>query len=119
VGPYTHTDSLQPAANTNWQDALFKPANVFSNDLAIYGGNSKNGFLLDLGYYDNDGLIEFTNYRRYSARVNSHFSTFNDRLKIGENLQLAQTSQVLSTTDVGGAATPGLALTLPPHDPII
>ena len=39
-------------------------------------------------------------------------------LKIGENFQFAQTSQINSTTDVGGAATPELSLTLPPTIPL-
>ena len=118
VGPYSAADSLEPAASTNWQDALFKPATVISNDLAISAGSGKSGFLIDLGYYNNDGLVEFTKYRRYNVRVNSHTSAFNDRLKIGENLQVARTSQVNSTTDVGGAPTPELALTLPPTIPL-
>ncbi len=118
TGPFSATDSLMPSANTNWQDALYKQATVSSNDLAVTGGNSRNGFLIGLGYYNNNGLIEFTNYRRYNARINSHASAFNDRLKFGENFQVAQTSQVNSTTDVGGASTPGLALTLPPTIPL-
>jgi TonB-linked SusC/RagA family outer membrane protein len=118
TGPFSATDSLEPAANTNWQDALYQPATVSANDLAVSGGNSKNGFLIDLGYYNNSGLIEFTHYNRYNARVNSHTSAFNDRLKIGENFQLSSTSQVNSTTDVGGASTPGLALTLAPTIPL-
>ncbi|HEY6977959.1 MAG TPA: SusC/RagA family TonB-linked outer membrane protein [Chitinophagaceae bacterium] len=118
VGPYSATDSLEPVANTNWQDALYKPATIISADLAISAGNNKNGFLADFGYYNNDGLIEFTRYRRYNARINGHTSTFNDRLKIGEDLQVSRTSQVNSTTDVGGAPTPELALTLPPTIPL-
>src|SRR6476661_1069940 len=31
VGPYSATDSLEPVANTNWQDALYKPATVISS----------------------------------------------------------------------------------------
>lgn len=118
TGPFSATDSLEPVANTNWQDALFKTAIVTSNDLAISGGNGKNGFLVDLGYFNNDGLIVFTKYRRYNARVNSHASAFNDRLKFGENLQISRTSQINSTNDVGGAPTPGLALTLAPTIPL-
>lgn len=118
VGPYSATDSLMPVASTNWQDALFKPANVVSTDLAISSGNARSGFLMNVGFYNNDGLIQFTKYRRYNARINGHTSAFNDRLKIGENFQVSRTSQVNSTTDVGGAATPGLALTLAPTIPL-
>jgi hypothetical protein len=73
---------------------------------------------MDLGYYDNNGLIQFTKYQRYNGRINSHTSAFNSRLKVGENLQLSRTSQVNSTTDVGGAPTPALALILAPTIPL-
>ncbi len=63
-------------------------------------------------------MVEFTKYQRYNARINSHTSVFNNRLKIGENLQVSSTSQINSTTDVGGASTPSLALTLPPTIPV-
>ena len=118
AGPYSATDSLEPAGNTNWQDALYKPATITSNNLTISSGSGKSGFLVDLGYYSNNGLIVFTNYQRYNVRINTHTSAFNGRLKIGENLQLSRTSQVNSTTDIGGASTPSLALTLSPTIPV-
>jgi TonB-dependent starch-binding outer membrane protein SusC len=118
TGPFSASDSLEPSASTNWQDALYQPATITANDLALSAGNSRNGVLMDLGYYYNSGLVVFTNYKRYSVRVNSHISAFKDRLKMGENFQLSSTSQINSTTDVGGASTPGLALTLAPTIPL-
>lgn len=118
VGPYSATDSLEPVGNTNWQDALFKTATVTSNDLLISAGAGKSGLVIALGYFNNNGLIEFTKYQRYNARINAHTAAFNGRLKFGENLQLSRSSQVNSTNDVGGAPTPGLALTLSPTIPL-
>ncbi|MBS1600204.1 MAG: SusC/RagA family TonB-linked outer membrane protein [Bacteroidetes bacterium] len=118
IAPFVGGDSTEPVANTNWQDALFKTATIANTDLSISAGTSKSGFLIDLGYYNNNGLIQFTNFRRYNARINSHTSAFNGRLKIGENVQISRTSQINSTNDVGGAATPGLALTLTPTIPL-
>jgi len=118
IAPFVGGDSTEPVGNTNWQDALFKTATITSNNLSIAAGNAKNGLLIDLGYYNNNGLVVFTKFQRYTARVNSHASAFNDRLRIGENFQLSRTSQINSTSDVGGAATPGLALTLSPTIPL-
>jgi TonB-dependent starch-binding outer membrane protein SusC len=118
IAPFVGGDQTEPVANTNWQNALFNPATITSNNLSITAGSGKNGLLIDLGYYNNSGLIVFTKYQRYSARINSHASAFNDRLRIGENLQLSRTSQINSTNDVGGAPTPDLALTLTPTIPL-
>ena len=118
IAPFVGGDSLEPAASTNWQNALYKTAIVTSNDLAISNGNAKSGFLIDLGYYDNNGLMVFTHYQRYSARINAHTSAFNDKFRFGENVQFSRTSQVNSTTDVGGDAVGDLALTLAPTIPL-
>jgi len=118
IAPFVGGDSLEPAASTNWQNALYKTALVTSNDLAISNGNAKSGFLIDLGYYDNNGLMVFTHYQRYSARINAHTSAFNDKFRFGENVQFSRTSQVNSTTDVGGDAVGDLALTLAPTIPL-
>lgn len=118
IAPYVGGDSLQPVGNTNWQKALYKTAHFYNNDLSISAGTAKSGFLVDLSYVKNDGLIVFTNYRRYAARINARTSVFNDRLRIGENLLISNSSQVNSTTDIGGASTPGLSLTLAPTIPL-
>lgn len=118
IAPYVGGDTLEPAASTNWQNALYKTAWITSNDLAISAGTGKSGLLIDLGYYHNSGLMQFTYYQRYNARINSHTSAFNGRLKFGENVQLSRTSQVNSTTDVGGDAVGDLALTLAPTIPL-
>ena len=118
IAPFVGGDSLEPVANTNWQNELFKTAWITSNDLALYAGNDKSGFLVDLGFYNNNGLIKYTNYQRFNARINSHTTGFNGKFRFGENLQLSRTSQVNSTTDVGGAAVGDLAITLAPTIPL-
>jgi len=118
IAPFVGGDSPEPVGNTNWQNALYKTALLTSNDIGIAAGNAKSGIFLDFGYLDNSGLLQFTNFRRYNARINSHTSGFNGRLKIGENFQLSRSSQVGSTKDVGGAWTPTLALILAPTIPL-
>ncbi len=118
ITPFVGGDSLEPAASTNWQNALYKMATVSSNDLAISAGNSKSGLLIDLSYFKNNGLMQYTHFQRYSARINAHTSAFNGNLRFGENAEFSRTSQVNSTTDVGGDAVGDLALTLAPTIPL-
>lgn len=118
VAPYVGGDSLEPVGNTNWQNALYKTALVTNTDIGIAAGNAKSGMFMDFGYLDNNGLLQFTNYQRYSARVNAHTSGFGGRLRLGENFQLSRTSQLLAAKDPGGALTPTLALILAPTIPL-
>jgi TonB-linked SusC/RagA family outer membrane protein len=118
IAPFVGGDSLEPVGNTNWQNELYKTALLTSNDIGIAAGNARSGLFLDFGYLSNNGLLQFTNFQRYNARINSHTSGFNGRFRIGENFQLSRTSQVGSTKDVGGALTPTLALILAPTIPL-
>jgi len=118
IAPFVGGNQLEPVGNTNWQDELYKTALVTSNDVGIASGNAKSGMFMDFGYLDNNGLLQYTDFQRYNARINSHTSGFNGRLKIGENLQLSRTSQVGAAKDPGGALTPTLALILAPTIPL-
>ena len=62
--------------------------------------------------------MQFTNYQRFNARINAHTTAFNGKFRFGENVQSPRTSQVNSTTDVGGDAVGDLALTLAPTIPL-
>lgn len=118
IQPFVGGDSLEPVGNTNWQNEVYKTAIVSSNELTVSAGSSKSGLLIDLGYYKNSGLMVYTFFERYSARINGHTSLFNGKLKIGQNLMLTRTAQIYSNTDVGGAQIPGLAITLAPTIPV-
>ncbi|HEY4336378.1 MAG TPA: SusC/RagA family TonB-linked outer membrane protein, partial [Puia sp.] len=118
VAPFVGGSPLEPVGNTNWQDELYKTALVTQNDIGISAGNARNAISMNFGYLDNNGLLQYTTYRRYNARINSHVSGFNNHLRVGENLQISRTSQVGSGSDPGGANTPTLALILAPTIPL-
>lgn len=118
ISPFVGGDTSVPVGNTNWQNELYKTAVINSQNLTISAGTDKSSLLIDLGYYKNAGLIAYTNYQRYNARINTFTTLFNGRVKVGENVMLSRSSQVLSTTDIGGASTPGLAVTLAPTIPV-
>src|SRR5690606_2940356 len=44
--------------------------------------------------YDNKGIIKETNFNRISARMNSTYKLFNDRVTIGENFTINRTEEV-------------------------
>ena len=118
IVPFVGGDQLQPAGNTNWQDAAYEKAIVTQQDLTLTAGTGRSSLLINLGYFKNTGMLKYTNYDRYSARINA-FTTFLDgKVKIGENLQLARSSETLASNDLGGAPTTELAITLAPTLPV-
>ncbi|GAB2766313.1 TonB-dependent receptor [Rhabdobacter roseus] len=76
--------------DTDWQDVMFNPAPIMDHQVSISGGNANSRFYSSVGYFNQDGILPFTNYRRQSFRINSDH-------KIGKRLTVGQT--LLAATD--------------------
>jgi TonB-dependent starch-binding outer membrane protein SusC len=111
-------DSTEPSANTDWQKVMFKTGIITSNDLTITAGSDKSTLLINLNYLDNDGILRYNGYRRYGARINGATSLFNDKLKIGNNLQFFTSSETPVANDLGGASVLYDALFVSPLIPV-
>ncbi|WPR72724.1 TonB-dependent receptor [Flavobacterium sp. NG2] len=118
VKPFVGGDTNVPVGDTDWQDAVYQTGLLVNNDLSISGGSDKANAVLNLGYLDNSGMLKFTNYERYTARLNANFKLFNDKVKFGINSQFTQSDERSASTDVGSAPTPGLAISLAPTIPV-
>ena len=118
VQPFVGGDPLVPVGDTDWQDETYETGYVTSNDLTVSAGNENSALLVNLGYIKNTGIMKYTDYERYSARINANTTFFNDKLRMGANSELATSNQTLTASDLGGAATPGLAITLAPTIPV-
>lgn len=70
---------------TDWQDEIFRTSPVQNYQLSVSGGSEKSKFLLSLGYFDQEGIIINSNYKRYSARAKID-SELNNWLKVGINV---------------------------------
>src|SRR5215210_851844 len=99
IVPFVNGDPLQPAANTNWQNESYETAIINQQDLTVTAGTGRSSLLINLGYFKNTGMLKYTNFDRYTARVNAYTTFLNDKVKIGENLQLARSSQTLQASD--------------------
>jgi TonB-linked SusC/RagA family outer membrane protein len=74
---------------TDWQKAIFRSAPVTSNTLSFSGSNNKTDYYISGGYFDQDGTVIGSNFRRYSlhSTVNSQIK---DWFKIGSSISLNQ-----------------------------
>lgn len=103
------TDSEMQAAGegTNWQDEIFRTAWAKNHQLSISGGSNRSKYYVGLNYFDQEGIVKESNYKRYNLRFNNEF-TPTDRLTINLNLNLARFSQnsILETNGVNELAGP-------------
>ncbi|MDB9886402.1 TonB-dependent receptor, partial [Flavobacteriaceae bacterium] len=79
-------DVLNPTGVDNdWQDTLFRSALVQTHNLSVSGGSDNSSYFISGNYFDQDGIIEKSNFKRYSLRVNLEVD-LNDRTRVGLNL---------------------------------
>ena len=91
---YSFPDNLiHPAsAGTNWWDEVFDPSQVTDINLGVSGGTESGTFNISANYFNQDGTMKHTWWRRLSLRANSQFTA--GRFTFGENLSLARSENV-------------------------
>jgi TonB-dependent starch-binding outer membrane protein SusC len=72
---------------TNWWDEITRPALMSRHMLGFSGGTENSRYYTSLGVQDQQGIMIHQDFKRYSLRINSEHSLFNNRLRIGENFQ--------------------------------
>lgn len=72
--PYL-SDSLNAYYNnsTNWQAVFYKPTYNYSHNVNISGGSQKFNYKVNMGIYDQKGIIENTGLTRYSLNMNTRY----------------------------------------------
>ncbi|WP_257667803.1 TonB-dependent receptor [Parapedobacter tibetensis] len=99
----------------NWQDLLFTRAPISTAALNVSGGNEKTQFSVSGSYYGQDGIIQGSDYTRYSLR-----SSLNHKISDLFSVELNSTLSRLKTSrrDNGGGSRGssmfGGALVAPP-----
>jgi hypothetical protein len=71
--------------NTDWQDAVLRNAPIQNYNISIAGGGEKSSTLFSFGYYDQDGIVVGSDYKRYTLRLNTDYNISN-KLKVGIQL---------------------------------
>ena len=99
-------------AGTDWQAAAFRKATQQSHNLSILSGSDKTRLAISGNYFKQNGILQNTDFRRYSARVNLDHN-YSDRLRIYASLNASNTK-----ANVAPNAIVGNLLQTPPSLPI-
>lgn len=83
------------AADTDWVKEISRTGFTQNYNVTVTTGNEKGRALFSADYYGNDGTVKGTYFNRITARINSDYKLFNDRVVIGENLSLSKTRSSL------------------------
>jgi len=118
VQPFVGGDENVPVGDTDWQDEMYEIGYVINNELTVSANSEKSSFLVNMGHLKNTGILKYTNYDRYTAKINANTKLFDDKVRFGINTQFSTSDETLAATDVGSAPTPGLAISLAPTIPV-
>ncbi|MBC7407650.1 MAG: TonB-dependent receptor [Arcicella sp.] len=77
--------AITKATDTNWWQELTRTAPIRNYQITATGGTENGRFALSLGYFNQESVVKFVGYERYTLRANTEFTALKKRLHIGEN----------------------------------
>jgi TonB-linked SusC/RagA family outer membrane protein len=60
----------QGLTNTDWQDEIFRTAPIQNHSISASGGGETMKYYASMEYFDQDGIVLNSGFKRYSARLN-------------------------------------------------
>ncbi|MFD2826432.1 SusC/RagA family TonB-linked outer membrane protein [Leeuwenhoekiella polynyae] len=85
-------------ANTDWQDELTRTAITNNINFSMSGGTASTSYFASIGVDDQEGIINNSDLKRYSARANVTQKGWDDRLKVDLNLTATRTENTRPNT---------------------
>jgi TonB-linked SusC/RagA family outer membrane protein len=80
-------DNYYATQTTDWQRAILGTGHVTNGDVNIQGGNDVSNYYFSTSIYNEKGIIDKSDFKRYSLRINSEHKV-KSWFKLGENVQL-------------------------------
>jgi len=88
-------------SGTDWQDEIFRVGNTQNYQLTISGGDQKTSYAISGNYFDQQGIVINSDFKRYSTRLNFDRKV-SDIFKTGTHLSMSHTINNAVATDTGG-----------------
>lgn len=60
----------QGLTNTDWQNEIYRTAKIQNHTIQASGGNESTRYFASLEYFDQEGIIVNSDFKRYSGRIN-------------------------------------------------
>lgn len=92
----------QLGEGTDWQKEAFRTGNIQNQQLSLSGGAEKVQYFLAANYFDQEGVIVNTDFKRLGFRSNINANPF-DRLQVGANLSINKTNAQIAPTGIVNA----------------
>lgn len=114
--PYFTQDEINGLGQGfDWQDLVFQTAPIKTTSLNVRGGNQKTQFSVSGSIFDQEGIVEGSDYDRYSLRANvNHEISDKFRVTLSSTLSKLNTRRKDSGGGSRGNSMIGAAISAPP-----
>ncbi|MES2645422.1 MAG: TonB-dependent receptor [Bacteroidota bacterium] len=82
---YTQNAINNVGRGTDWLELVTRDGTTMQHNISLSGGNKSTRYLLSGNYYDQDGIVENSGFKRYSIRANID-QNISKYVKLGFNL---------------------------------
>ncbi len=106
IPEFLNVEQTIASGDTNWYKRVYNDAPVQSHHLLLSSGSETGRQALGLGYYEQDGLLKYTGFKRYSMQLNTDYNVLK-WFKIGENVALAYAERTAALTNVAAGGVTG------------
>jgi TonB-linked SusC/RagA family outer membrane protein len=76
----------------NWRDLAYKKALRQEYNVSVSGGSDRGSYYSSIGYLNEDGIIEYSDYARITARIRADYQV-KKWMKVGANVGFTQSHQ--------------------------
>ncbi len=98
-------EALKTSGNYDWQSAAFvTAAPVQNHNLSFSGGDEKSRYAISAGYFDQDGIVLGSDFKRISLRAN-YERNYSQKFKFGVNANY--TNSIANGVGTNGGAAAG------------
>ena len=81
--------NLNQPINTNWLDEITSTGTVLSNFISLSGGNETANYYLGVTNFQDEGILNGTEFQRTNINSRNDFKLFDGRLKINQAINLS------------------------------
>lgn len=125
--PFTDAEINAFTIDTKWKDYFFRTGTSSNHDLSISGGTSRMTNFTSFGYFEQEGIVPTTDFKRFSMRSNFAGKSLNDKFNYTTNIyasysrrhQLDQETRTDINANVLQNPLQGLLTALPYLDPAV
>ena len=107
--PYTPEQIAGLGEGTNWQKEIFRTARLSNYQLGFSGGTDATRYNLSFNYFDQDGIIINSGFKRASVRLNLDRKV-SDKISFNFTSQLSRTKQQRANVNTDGGSNGGTVL---------